>query len=48
MHAEQKERAWAEAQNAGHGGSNMEGSHLSNLKEKIKDMAVRCPFPPSL
>ena len=41
MHAERKEHAWNEAQEAGKGGSSLEGSHLTNLKEKIKDMGVR-------
>ena len=41
MHAERKEQAWREAQQAGTGGASMEGSHLTNLKEKIKDMGVR-------
>ena len=41
MHAERKEHAWNEAQEAGKGGSSMEGSHLTHLKEKIKDMGVR-------
>lgn len=40
MHAERKQQAWNEAQEAGKGGSSMEGSHLSSLKDKIKDMAV--------
>ena len=40
MHAERKEHAWNEAQEAGKGGSSLEGSHLTNLKEKIKDMGV--------
>ena len=40
MHAERKQQAWNEAQEAGKGGASMEGSHLSSLKDKIKDMAV--------
>lgn len=46
MHADHKERAWNDAQEAGKGGSSMEGSHLSHLKEKIKDMGVRLPDTP--
>lgn len=41
MHAERKQAAWTEAQQAGTGGASMEGSHLTHLKEKIKDMGVR-------
>ena len=40
MHARRKDEAWREAQETGQGGASLEGSHLTQLKEKIKDMGV--------
>ena len=40
MHARRKDEAWREAQETGKGGASLEGSHLTHLKEKIKDMGV--------
>ncbi len=40
MHARRKDEAWREAQQTGQGGASLEGSHLTHLKEKIKDMGV--------
>ena len=42
MHARRKDEAWREAQETGRGGASLEGSHLTHLKEKIKDMGVSC------